>query len=77
MPLKVTYESSEGVTPPKLNQNPDDDMVRNAYVTTNSRGICGYTTIEDSWADLMSHHTVEVNDDGRPAITVNEETGEL
>lgn len=64
------------MTPPKLNQNPEDEMIRNAYVSTNSNGVCGYTTIDDAWADLMSHHTVEVNADGQPALTVNESTGD-
>ena len=47
-------------------------MVRNAYVGIGSNNICGYATIDDTWAELMSHHTVEVDETGQPAVFVND-----
>ena len=73
MPLKVTYESDFGDKPPRVNDDPDDDFVRNAFVSVAPSGQCGYMTIDDSWGDLMSHHTVEVDENGNPTFYVNEQ----
>ena len=34
--------------------------------TVDSKGRTGFATIDDSFADLMSHHTVEVTAEGKP-----------
>ena len=38
VPLKVTYENDDGVKPPKINGDEEDDLVRNAYVGISSAG---------------------------------------
>ena len=76
VPLKITYESDNGAQPAPLNDEPEDDFVRNAFVTCSGGGQVGYMTVEDDWADLMSHHTVEVDEYGNPAFYVNEQIEE-
>ena len=75
VPLKVKYESDFGATPPRINGDEEDDLVRNAFVSVGSSNLCGYTTIDDTWAELMSHHTVEVDETGQPTTFVNEAIG--
>ena len=72
VPVKVTYENDFGEKPPRLNGDPDDDLTRNAFISVGSNNICGYATIDDTWAELMSHHTVEVDENGQPTSYVNE-----
>lgn len=71
--IKVTYESDFGASPPRLNDNEDDDLVRDAYVGLSNNNKAGFATIDDAWADLMSHHTVEVDESGQPALVVDED----
>lgn len=57
----------------------EDPMEKKGWVTVAPSGQTGYVTIEDSWADLMSHHTVEVNEQGKPVriepfVYVDEQT---
>jgi len=41
-------------------------MEKRGWVTVDSKGRTGFATIDDSFADLMSHHTVEVTAEGKP-----------
>lgn len=51
----------------KMDQdNERDPLEKRAWVTMDPTGGTGYVTIDDSFADLMSHHTVEVAADGKP-----------
>lgn len=43
-----------------------DPMEKRGWVTIDKNGKTGYVTIDDSFADLMSHHTVEVAANGKP-----------
>jgi len=38
----------------------EDPMEKKAWATLSPEGQIGYVTIDDNYADLMSHHTVEV-----------------
>ena len=64
--IKIKYEADGDFQIKSIN-NPDDDLERNAWVTMNkSQDMFGFVTIDDSWSDLMSHHTVDVSKDGKP-----------
>lgn len=56
-----------------------DPMEKKGWATLSPSGLMGYVTIEDTWADLMSHHTVEVTAAGKPVriepyVYVDEQT---
>lgn len=38
VPLKVTYKDDMGESPARINDNEDDDMIRNAWTTINGTG---------------------------------------
>lgn len=51
----------------KMEKEPErDPMEKRGWVTMDSKGRTGFATIDDSFADLMSHHTVEVTAEGKP-----------
>lgn len=39
VPLKVTYKDDKGEQPARINDNEDDDMIRNAWTTVNGAGL--------------------------------------
>lgn len=56
-----------------------DPMEKKGWVTVSKSGRTGYVTIEDTWSDLMSHHTVAVTETGKPVkvepyVFVDEQT---
>lgn len=76
--VPVEGDVQEGETS-TLYYEENDPMEKKGWATLSPSGQIGYVTIEDNWADLMSHHTVEVNAKGKPVkvepyVYVDEQT---